>query len=162
MLITMTLINSLFVMGIVKYVSLNPSSVGAVGDQILSNSISNTLPSEVPVQVQDNSQRKLTKSPVQPTVSVTTKPIVAQPSPTSTSIVKTPVVIAVPTSAPTAIPTPKPAGCLIQIDGVKYEITSLQRSHSGGNVFTCGTDMSAIFWGKHNAKILQMMAKYKI
>lgn len=74
------------------------------------------------------------------------------------------------TKAPTVAPTPassvthptKNSGCIIQIDGVRYEVSSLQRTHSGGNVFTCGSDMSAIFWGRYNQKILQMMQRYRI
>lgn len=86
---------------------------------------------------------------------VISSPIVQKP---------TPMVVKPPTANPTVAPTPatKPVGCVIQIDDVKYEISALQRTHSGGNVFTCGTDMSAIFWGRHNQKILQMMQKYRI
>lgn len=98
-------------------------------------------------------------------------PIVS-PSPTSspmpittpTPTAKTPTPTSVATPTPTIAPTltPKPLGCVIQIDGISYEITSLRQTHSGGDVFQCGTDMSALFWKKHSSRILQIMQQYKI
>jgi len=67
--------------------------------------------------------------------------------------------------SPTTIPTATPAQdnrCLVTVDGVKYDVTSFRQTHSGGNIFNCGSDMSQTFWGQHGAKILSQMAKYKI
>ncbi len=58
---------------------------------------------------------------------------------------------------PTA-PTPSAeAACIIAIDGRKYDVTTLRNTHSGGDVFSCGTDMSSVFHGQHggNLRLIQ-------
>lgn len=68
-----------------------------------------------------------------------------------------------PTPTPTPLPTPTPiSGCIVRIDGVSYNVEQLRMTHSGGDIFECGSDMSAIFWREHNNKILQKMQRYKI
>lgn len=70
-----------------------------------------------------------------------------------------------PTSAPpTTAPPPSPVDnrCLIQIDGVAYDITAFRSAHSGGNVFTCGADMSQVFWSKHGKSLLDYMARFRV
>lgn len=66
-----------------------------------------------------------------------------------------------PTSAPPAQPTPD-ARCLIKIDGSVYDVTAFRTAHSGGNVFTCGADMSQIFWSRHGQSMLDYMSRYKV
>lgn len=53
------------------------------------------------------------------------------------------------------------ASCIITISGKSYDVTTLQNSHSGGNVFKCGTDMTALYNGKHGTG-LNRMAPYLI
>lgn len=67
-------------------------------------------------------------------------------------------------SAPqqTAPPAPVASGCIITLDGGSYNVTSLQKSHSGGDIFNCGSDMSATFWGKHGQSIFNKMQQYRI
>ncbi len=145
MLITMSILNAIVV---VAMVVMTPKTQTP---EIISGQTQGSAPTMTPVATTATVAPTSTqKSTVRPAVSV-----VPATAPTAKPTVT-------PTVAPTQAPTPKPAGCVIQIDGVKYEITSLIRSHSGGNVFTCNTDMSAIFWGRHNQKILQMMQKYRI
>ncbi|OIP98124.1 hypothetical protein AUK40_01925 [Candidatus Wirthbacteria bacterium CG2_30_54_11] len=80
-----------------------------------------------------------------------------------------PVATPIPTPIPTPAPTPTPAStpppvdtrCLVQIAGGTYDVTSLRKTHSGGNVFTCGTDMTAIFQSQHGTNY-SLIAKYKI
>jgi hypothetical protein len=43
-----------------------------------------------------------------------------------------------------------------------YDVTAFRSMHSGGNVFTCGADMSAVFWGRHGQSTLNQMARYKV
>lgn len=64
----------------------------------------------------------------------------------------------------TSQPAPQPASnrCIIVIDGNQYDVSEFRTIHSGGNIFECGTDMSAIFWGQHNQGYLDTMAKYRI
>lgn len=64
-------------------------------------------------------------------------------------------------TAPPAQP-PAPSGCIISIDGTSYDVTSLRKSHSGGDIFNCGSDMSATFWGRHGQSILNKMQQYRI
>lgn len=64
--------------------------------------------------------------------------------------------------APTQVPAPQVAQCVVIIDGVNYDVTNFRFSHSGGNIFNCGTDMSSTFWSRHNAGILNQMQKYRI
>lgn len=59
-------------------------------------------------------------------------------------------------------PASVPSGCIITLDGGSYNVTSLQRSHSGGDIFNCGSDMSATFWGKHGQSIFSKMQQYRI
>ena len=95
--------------------------------------------------------------------------IVASPTP-STSPIATPAVSPAPTNKPSSSLLPKPNSsvapktvrCIITIDGVSYEITKLRQTHSGGDIFKCGTDMSVLFWKKHDQQILDMMQQYKI
>lgn len=54
------------------------------------------------------------------------------------------------------------SGCIITIDGGSYNVTSLRSSHSGGDIFNCGSDMSATFWGKHGQSIFSKMQQYRI
>jgi hypothetical protein len=60
-----------------------------------------------------------------------------------------------------ATPTSATATCIITIDGQKYDVASLRNTHTGGDVFQCGTDMSAVFHGKHGNN-LQMIQQYLI
>ncbi len=81
---------------------------------------------------------------------------------TAPTTVPTVAVTAAPTVAPTSAPKTNPNACLIQVDGVSYDVTAFRNQHSGGDIFQCGTDMSSIFWSQHNSKILNKMAPYKI
>lgn len=134
LLINMTLLNVMLVMGLSKYLSAVPAQVNQTKEEVVATAV------ETP----------------------TTKPVV-KVSPTRTPQATKPVERPAPaTVLATPTPPPKPAGCVIKIDGVSYEITALRKSHSGGDIFTCNTDMSAIFWGRHNQKILQKMQAYRI
>lgn len=63
----------------------------------------------------------------------------------------------------TPVPTVANANrCVITIDNQQYDVTNFRDQHSGGDVFDCGTDMSSVFHGKHGAKELRYMARYKI
>lgn len=61
--------------------------------------------------------------------------------------------------------TPAPtqdARCIISVDGASYNVTNFIKEHSGGDIFTCGADMSATFHGQHDTGILRKMDRYKI
>lgn len=57
---------------------------------------------------------------------------------------------------------PVQTGCIVTIDGTKYDLTDFKNMHSGGDIFSCGTDMSAIFWSQHSQRQLNQLQRYKI
>jgi cytochrome b involved in lipid metabolism len=73
-------------------------------------------------------------------------------------------VMVAPTTTVTSSPskTTNPSLCIITINGQRYDVTQYQYQHSGGNIFTCGTDMTAIFNGKHSQRYLNMMQQYLV
>jgi hypothetical protein len=91
-----------------------------------------------------------------------------------------PVVLPPPTGAPTpnrtvpAVPPPQTSGptpmpppvvqepipqpvnrCIVTIEGNRYDVTPLKSTHSGGDIFVCGTDMTATFFTQHDRKMLE-------
>jgi hypothetical protein len=62
---------------------------------------------------------------------------------------------------PVVPPAPVVPTCIITIDGQRYDVQPLRNSHSGGDVFQCGTDMSAIFHDQHGNR-LKMILPYLI
>lgn len=46
--------------------------------------------------------------------------------------------------------------CIITLFGNKYDVTSLTTTHSGGNVFSCGTDMTTVYQGQHGTNLSRM------
>lgn len=80
--------------------------------------------------------------------------------------------VAVATIAAFATPTATPAKssvqttansskCVVTVNGKQYDITTLRQTHSGGDVFTCGTDMTNIFQGQHGTNY-NLIARYLI
>lgn len=53
------------------------------------------------------------------------------------------------------------AGCIVTIFGKQYDATSLRNTHSGGNIFNCGTDMSSSYQSKHGTNV-SLIAPYLI
>lgn len=68
-----------------------------------------------------------------------------------------------PASQPTSPPAPTADNrCIIVVSGSRYDVTQFRNMHSGGNIFSCGADMTATFWGQHNQATLDRMAQYRI
>ena len=65
-----------------------------------------------------------------------------------------------PTLAAPLIPTPTSAStssaCVIVLFGQQYDVTKLQSTHSGGNVFYCGTDMTTLYTQRHGTNLDRM------
>ncbi len=77
---------------------------------------------------------------------------VAAPSPTKSSGTTTPIALAkaiAPT--PTTVVTNTSNSCVITVFGKNYDVQPLRTSHPGGNVFVCGTDMSAAYQSAHGS-----------
>lgn len=48
--------------------------------------------------------------------------------------------------------------CIVTIFGVQYDVEPLKTGHSGGDVFICNTDMSAVYQGMHGTNVSRMTA----
>ncbi len=49
-------------------------------------------------------------------------------------------------------------GCIITLFGKQYDVTSLRTSHTGGNIFACGTDMTTTYQSMHGTDVTRMQA----
>lgn len=63
-------------------------------------------------------------------------------------------------SSPTVLSAAS-GNCVITLFGQKYDVTALRQTHSGGDVFKCGTDMTTIYQKKHGSNV-SMMQPYLI
>lgn len=75
-----------------------------------------------------------------------------------------------PTPFPTIVPstaknnspaTVNPNACIITLFGGQYDVAPLRNSHPGGDIFICGTDMTASYQSQHGTN-LSRMARYAI
>ncbi len=112
------------------------------------------LPSPTPIVVKRQVVKKVTVFATN--APVTTKTVTATQNQTQPT---QPVTQPAQQPAPAA---PVPSGCIITLDGASYNVTNLQKTHSGGDIFNCGSDMSATFWGKHGQGIFSKMQQYRI
>jgi cytochrome b involved in lipid metabolism len=89
------------------------------------------------------------------------------PSPTPTVIAtvaaqKVPTPSKQPAKSPTKTPAkPVKVTCIITVNGKRYDVQSLRKTHSGGNIFLCGTDMTKTFNQQHGTNYT-LIAKYRI
>ena len=47
--------------------------------------------------------------------------------------------------------------CIVTIFGVQYDVAPLKTGHSGGDVFICNTDMTAVYQGMHGNNVSRMV-----
>ena len=92
------------------------------------------------------------------TKSAALMPTTKDTTPTPASTEPTPVLETIPTPSI----DPYAGRCVITINSQKYDVTDFRTKHPGGDVFNCGTNMTSIFYGQHDDKILKQMEKYKI
>lgn len=60
-------------------------------------------------------------------------------------------------------PPPADNRCIVSVQGRSYDVTELRVTHSGGDIFRCGTDMTASFFGQHEQQLLNtVMRQYLI
>ncbi|MFZ2152751.1 MAG: hypothetical protein WAV41_01705 [Microgenomates group bacterium] len=50
------------------------------------------------------------------------------------------------------------APCIITVFGQQYDVAPLQTGHSGGNIFVCGTDMTASYQSMHGTDVSRIAA----
>jgi hypothetical protein len=48
--------------------------------------------------------------------------------------------------------------CIVTLFESLYDVTSLKISHSGGDIFNCGSDMTSIYQGEHGSGLSRMSA----
>lgn len=124
----------------VKGTSTVDTSAEVEGQEVeSSNNTSNKIAS--------SSQSKLSSSP---------KTLSQNSTPTPTP---TPKLTATPTPTPTPSPTPTPTPsnkCIVTLFGLQYDVTALANSHSGGNIFVCGTDMTVTYQSQHGTNVSRM------
>lgn len=80
----------------------------------------------------------------------------ATKTPTITSVPKSPGSLALNTNTNATANTV--TGCIITLFGKQYDVTSLRTTHSGGDVFKCGTDMSTTYQSQHGTNVSRMQA----
>ncbi len=105
----------------------------------------------------------VTASSLKPTTAGSTGPsVLANPQTASGSIGARglPTTTAFPVAQKNAA-APAPAsggqtGCIITLFGKQYDVTPLRSTHSGGDIFNCGTDMTASYQGKHGTDMSRM------
>lgn len=68
-----------------------------------------------------------------------------------------------PLPPPTSATNPQTGNnrCIVTLSGQQYDITSLLTTHSGGNVFTCNSDMTASYQQRHGTNT-SMMQPYLV
>lgn len=53
--------------------------------------------------------------------------------------------------------------CIVTIQGNQYDVSKLRKTHSGGDVFTCNTDMTDVFFSMHDNGLLNsQMQQYLV
>lgn len=82
---------------------------------------------------------------------------------TNPATIANPALTETPSPTPTATTKPTPdTRCLISIDGKSYDVTSYRNQHPGGDIFTCGTDMTKVFYSQHGSSTLEKMQRYLV
>lgn len=67
--------------------------------------------------------------------------------------------VVIPTSVPSSNSTlsqTSTVGCTITLFGKQYDVTNLRNTHSGGNIFNCGTDMTGTYQARHGTDLSRM------
>lgn len=115
------------------------------------NSFKPSVPEVRGVQAVDNTDK--TKKPIT---------IVKTNSVSGTKLTKN-----VPIISPTSVPSTNNNvaqnnnSCLITLFGKQYDVFSLQTTHSGGNVFSCNSDMTSTYQARHGTDVSRMQ-KYLV
>lgn len=56
---------------------------------------------------------------------------------------------------PPVVAVPPPSNqCIVTIQGNRYDVAPLRSPHPGGDIFVCGTDMTATFFTQHDQAML--------
>jgi len=75
---------------------------------------------------------------------------------TTTGIVIIPTTIPVTNNTSTPQTSASSNGCIITLSGQQYDVARLRSTHSGGDIFNCGTDMTSVYQGRHGTNMSRM------
>lgn len=130
---------------IISGIGLNINNINTQSQLNAPTTIQNINSSVTPSTNAVNTNSNDTVSPVE--AGQTTKPVTKPIKSTATK----------------AEPTPPKPSCIVTISGKKYDVINLRKTHSGGDVFTCNTDMTSTFFSMHGQSLLNnQMSKYLV
>ena len=116
----------------------------------------NFTDSQIPKQGVEIQQEVAEAVPTEVAVTSTPAQVFRQVQPTKAPVIA----VAFPTAAVALKTTPTPGTssglCLVSISGQQYDVTKLASTHSGGNIFKCGTDMTSSYNSKHGTNMSRM------
>lgn len=136
LLVTASLLNLLVVSTtLVAYSYMGPSSSGDTPVNIQPSL--NQIPSRAPTSSQQNSNQP--KNSQGPQTATQQNDPISQPT--------------TPPSKPT---------CLVKIYDAVYDLEPFRQVHSGGDIFQCNTDMTAVFSSQHSDNYLSALAQYRV
>jgi hypothetical protein len=99
-------------------------------------------------------EKNVTSISLTPTATTSLAPMPVVPSKNQTPI---------PLPSPTFSPVPTTdTRCIVLVDGEKFDVSEFRRIHSGGDIFQCGADMSAIFHSQHTQSEFTKLQKYRV
>lgn len=78
------------------------------------------------------------------------------PSPTTLIVTNTPSLSPSPSKT-----TEKQVRCIVTLFGNNYDVTELRSSHSGGDIFKCGIEMTSVYQKQHGTD-LKRVARYQV
>jgi hypothetical protein len=145
---------------IVTLVGTTLATSGMAGAKIIQQTMTPTKPAVISVVDDTKGLKELpTEQPTptsQPTVPVSPvgnlKKITAP-----LSVTKIPTLTPHPTIAPSSTNTNQNSNaCIITLFGKQYDVNTLRTTHTGGNIFTCNSDMTAIYQKQHGNDVTRM------
>lgn len=153
---------SVGIFGLVTFLTLGTSVMGMTK---VAGSFKDTQPAapEIKQEVLGEKTEIESDDSVTPNKTVTTGTQKTANAPTAlatnTSVKSSsPKTITTPVNPTAAAPAQQNAntGCIITLFGKQYDVTTLQNTHSGGNIFNCGTDMTASYQSQHGSNVSRM------
>jgi hypothetical protein len=136
---------------VVALISTTAISGGAAGIKLMSKPVPVSAKQAAPVQP---AELREVSEDAGSTPAAKTARIQTRSATGPSSALRPQLTVAGPSGAGT--PTPAAQGCIITLFGKQYDVTRLQTTHPGGNVFVCGTDQSAAYQAQHGTDMSRM------
>ena len=150
-LISLIIFTSLTSVGTIAKVFAKGRPLSVLGTDNLNSPLSKVQEIEV---ISAKSETPVSTSTPEPETINQTTPIT---TPTIKPLIPTvtPRIVAL---TPTPTPTISPASsrCLITLQGQLYDVTVLRAIHTGGDIFKCSTDMTALYLSQHGSSLARM------